>query len=96
MEIMNQEIIYDLATMLNLLGDPIRLSIVTYLIDEPKRVGNIAENLQISQPLVSHHLRVLKNSKIVKATKIGKNVIYSLINMDVKEILKLALSKEVR
>lgn len=96
MELVNQEVIQDLASTLNLLSDPVRLSIVMYLIDEPSSVGTIANDLKISQPLVSHHLRVLKASRVVKATKSGKNVIYELINKGVKEIILLALKNEVR
>lgn len=96
MELVNLDTIQDLASILNLLGDPVRLSIIMYLIDKPSSVGTIATDLNVSQPLVSHHLRVLKASKVVKATKQGKNVIYELINMSIKEIILLALKNEVR
>lgn len=95
METVNHETIQDLASTLNLLGDTVRLSILTQLIDEPSTVTNIVKNLDVSQPLVSHHLRVLKDSKIVKATKSGKHVIYTLVDSNVKNILELAFSKAV-
>ena len=45
----------------------------------------------MSQPKVSHHLRILKDSKVVKSTKQGKNVVYDIDDDHIKEIIKLGL-----
>ena len=55
------------------------------------KLNDISKNLNISQPKVSHHLRILKDSKVVKAVKQGKNVIYDINDEHISEIIKLGL-----
>ena len=45
----------------------------------------------MSQPAISHHLRLLKDAKILKAEKKGKQVYYSLDDGHVKDIVSLGL-----
>ena len=94
MEYVDRDDINDFASILNILGDPIRLKIVVDLMDHDCSVTGLMQHVNISQPLVSHHLRILRDAKIVKATKLGKQVIYSLVNETSKNIVTL-LSKEV-
>ncbi len=93
MEFIEKEHINDLASTLNILGDPIRLKIVFDLMDHDCSVTGLMQHVNISQPLVSHHLRILRDARIVKATKLGKQVIYSLVDETSKNIITL-LSKE--
>ena len=67
-----------LAEVFRLLGDPNRLRIVMYCMDDPKSVGNIAEKLGLSQTLVSQHLRLLRGARIVVGKRQAKNVFYSV------------------
>ncbi|CDY75955.1 Transcriptional regulator, ArsR family [Caballeronia glathei] len=65
-----------LADLFRLLGDPTRLRIVLACADEKRAVGAIAESLGLSASLVSHHLRLLRAARIVRAERQGKQVFY--------------------
>jgi DNA-binding transcriptional ArsR family regulator len=65
-----------LADLFRLLGDPTRLRIVLACVDEQRAVGAIAESLGLSQSLVSHHLRLLRAARIVRAERQGTPVFY--------------------
>jgi ArsR family transcriptional regulator len=66
------------AKMLKVLADDVRLAVVEQLLDGPKHVGEINEQLGVEQTLLSHHLRVLREAGIVKAQRDGKSVLYRL------------------
>ena len=83
--------ISDLTMIYSALGEETRLAIAIYLLENPSNVNAISKNLNLSQPKVSHHLRILKDSKVVKATKNGKNVIYDIDDIHIEEIIKLGL-----
>ncbi|SAL01294.1 ArsR family transcriptional regulator [Caballeronia arationis] len=65
-----------LADLFRLLGDPTRLRIVLACVDEKRAVGAIAETLGLSASLVSHHLRLLRAARVVRAERQGKQVFY--------------------
>lgn len=65
-----------LADMFRLLGDPSRLRILTACLAEPASVGAIAARAGLSISLVSHHLRLLRAARLVRATRQGKQVFY--------------------
>lgn len=66
------------ADLLKVLADETRLAIVEQLMDGPRHVGEINEELQIEQSLLSHHLRVLRESGLVTSERDGKAVLYRL------------------
>jgi DNA-binding transcriptional ArsR family regulator len=66
------------ADRLKALADPERLKIVTVLLNGPRLVGAICEELDEPIVKVSHHLGVLRNANLVTATKQGRNVEYAL------------------
>jgi ArsR family transcriptional regulator len=66
------------AAKLRILSDPTRLSVLEHLMAGSQHVGEINEKLQIEQSLLSHHLKVLRDNGLVKATRDGKSVRYSL------------------
>ena len=68
----------DLAGIYSALGDASRLGIVIYLLKKEANVSQIASHVNLSQPLVSHHLRLLKDLRILKSSKKGQCVYYSL------------------
>jgi DNA-binding transcriptional ArsR family regulator len=76
-----------LAEMFRLLGEPNRLSIVTSCLDGPLSVGEITSRLGLSQSLVSHHLRLLRAARLLKAARRGKQVFYSIPDCYVWEML---------
>lgn len=69
---------YDLSTMFKALSDPTRLNIIYTLSKSPLCVHDISTVLGMSQSSISHHLRVLRNARLVKFVKKGKLVIYSI------------------
>ena len=76
-----------LAGMFRLLGEPNRLSIVASCLDGPLSVGEITTRLALSQSLVSHHLRLLRAARLLKAGRRGKQVFYSLPDSHVRDML---------
>jgi DNA-binding transcriptional ArsR family regulator len=61
-----------------LLGDPNRRAIFELLARRPSAVGEIAEQLPISRPAVSQHLKVLKDGGLVVSRAEGNRRVYSL------------------
>ena len=80
--------ISELADLFRLLGDTTRLKIVLSCLVEPTAVGNIANDLGISSSLVSHHLRLLRAARIVKAEREGKQVFYSAADQHISDVIE--------
>jgi DNA-binding transcriptional ArsR family regulator len=66
------------ADILKVLADETRLAVVRQLLNGPRRVGEINEELQVESTLLSHHLRVLREAGIVTGEREGKAVLYRL------------------
>ena len=71
----------ELALQLKALGDATRIQILTVLpntcvCDDVYNVSELAEELGIPQPTVSHHLRILFQAKLVKSKKMCRDVYY--------------------
>ena len=81
------ETLYDLAELFKVFGDSTRIKILYALFEVELCVCDIAQLLSVSQTAVSHQLRVLKNNKLVKFRKEGKNVFYSLADDHVRRII---------
>ena len=81
------ETIVPLADLFRLLGDPTRLRIVLACVDERRAVGAIAEGLGLSSSLVSHHLRLLRAARIVRAERQGKQVFYLAADRHISAML---------
>ena len=64
---------------LKVLADRTRLSVLRLLMREPMHVGELMAALTIDQSLLSHHLKVLRESGLVRATRDGKAVLYCLL-----------------
>lgn len=67
-----------LAGLLALLADQTRLRILRILAQGERNVGSLGEELQLSQPTVSHHLGLLRSQNLVATRRMGKKVFYSL------------------
>jgi len=85
---MTQDEMIELAETFRLLGDANRLSIVLSCLHEPVGVGVLAEELGLSQSLVSHHLRLLRAARLVRGERDGKFVRYVAADDHVREMLK--------
>ncbi len=86
-EMPQDETLYDLAELFKVFGDSTRIKILYALFEAELCVCDIAQLLNVSQTAVSHQLRVLKNNKLVKFRKEGKNVFYSLADDHVRRII---------
>lgn len=86
------DVIYNLAELFKMFGDPTRAKILECLQIRDLYVGEIAEILEMSLSAVSHQLRVLRSAKLVKGTKEGKEVKYSLDDDHVTKILEYGLT----
>ncbi|WP_240638969.1 metalloregulator ArsR/SmtB family transcription factor [Micromonospora ureilytica] len=60
------------------IADPVRRHILTMLRDEPLSAGDIAQRFTISRPAISRHLRVLRESGLVRDELVGRQRIYRL------------------
>ena len=60
------------------LGDPTRRAIFEHLAERPRAVGELADELPVSRPAVSQHLKVLKDARLVSDRREGTRRIYQL------------------
>ncbi len=84
--------VYDLTEVFKVFGDPTRAKILCCLNVQSLFVGELAEILNMSLSAVSHQLRILRNAKLVKSEKMGKEVLYSLDDDHVMSIIELTLT----
>lgn len=77
-----------LADLFRLMGDPTRLRIILACLEKPISVGDIAARLDSSPSLVSHHLRLLKAARILRAERRGKQIFYSALDAHVSCVIE--------
>ena len=80
-------ILYDLAELFKIFGDSTRIKILYVLFESEMCVCDIAQLLHMTQSAISHQLRALKQSKLVKYRREGKTVFYSLADGHVRTII---------
>lgn len=80
--------LFDLNEFLKAVSDENRLRILCILKSGPKCVCDIWENLELSQNLVSHHLKALKDFGLLKSERSGSNIIYSINDNNIDKYLK--------
>ncbi|MFT5446407.1 MAG: DNA-binding transcriptional ArsR family regulator [Gammaproteobacteria bacterium] len=76
-----------LAETFRLMGDPSRLRIILVCAAAPTSVNDIADRLGIAQSSVSHHLRLLRSARLVRAERRGKQVFYCLADSHVHSVI---------
>ncbi|MET0328961.1 MAG: metalloregulator ArsR/SmtB family transcription factor [Luteimonas sp.] len=76
-----------LAETFKLLGDPTRLRVLLTCLDGPVAVGEIARRTGASQPLVSHHLRLLRGARLVRGERRQRQVLYEADDAHVRDML---------
>ena len=77
-EMPDEELLYDLADLFKIFSDTTRIKILYALMGTERCVADIADLVGATQSAVSHQLRTLKQARLVKFQRDGKNVIYSL------------------
>ena len=85
---MDERTVYDLADLFKVFGDSTRLRILCVLMEQEICVADLADTLEMTQSAISHQLRTLKQSKLVKARRRGKMVYYSLDDDHVRSIIE--------
>ena len=83
----DEEILYDLAELFKIFGDSTRIKILYVLFESEMCVCDIANLLGMTQSAISHQLRVLRSSKLVKFRRDGKTLYYSLADEHVCRII---------
>ena len=69
------------------LAHPLRLAIAHHLVERPHSVSELHSCLGISQPLASHHLRILREAHVVEGQQQGRATIYSLKDHHISHIV---------
>ena len=82
-----EEELYDLAELFKVFGDTTRIRILYVLFEEEMCVCDIAELLNMSQSAISHQLRILKQSRLVRNRREGKTIYYFLADDHVRTII---------
>ena len=76
-----------LADVFRLLGEPNRLSLAAHCLDGRHDVGTLVTLTGLSQSLVSHHLRLLRAARLLKAARRGRQVFYAIADDHVRDML---------
>ena len=87
----DDEYLYELADLFKVFGDTTRIKILYALFESELCVGDIALVLGMSQSAVSHQLRDLKDSKLIKFRREGKVIFYSLDDDHVRTIMSMGM-----
>lgn len=80
------DLLFEMAELFKVFGDSTRMKIISALLEDELCVGDIAVLTNSTPSAISHQLRVLKQTKLVKYRKEGKIVYYSLDDEHVREI----------
>ena len=86
-----EHVINKMQDTLKIAADATRLKIMFCLLKEEKCVNDIALEINASQSLVSHQLKVLKDGEFVKSRKEGTKIYYSLKDEHVRQIMEITL-----
>ena len=87
----DEETLYDVAELFKVFGDSTRTNIICALFESEMCVCDISALLKMTKSAISHQLRVLRQSKLVKARKKGKEVFYSLADDHIEKIFEMAI-----
>ena len=80
--------LYILTEFFKVLGNPTRIRILLLLMEQDSCVGDLAEQLGITQSAVSHQLNLLKSNKLVRRRRDGKMIFYTLVDEHVQMVLE--------
>lgn len=89
MKLLDDDKIIDLSELFKIFGDSTRVKIISVLLDKGMCVNDIANIINMSQSAVSHQLRILKASKLVRCSRCGKEAHYFLSDEHVEKIFRL-------
>ncbi|MBR0138090.1 MAG: winged helix-turn-helix transcriptional regulator [Erysipelotrichaceae bacterium] len=84
-----EELLYDLADLFKVFSDSTRVRILFLLFDEELSVNDISQRMNMNQSAISHQLKILRQSKLIKSRREGKQIFYSLADEHVYTILEM-------
>ncbi len=84
-----EDTLFDICNLLKILGEPSRIKIVLALAEGEMCVYHIVKAVGSNQSAVSHQLRILRENKVIKARREGQNIIYSLDDEHIMQIVNL-------
>ena len=87
----DDEMVYDLADLFRMFADSTRVRILNELMKKEVGVTELANELQMTTSAISHQLRVLKDSRLIRSRRDGKGILYSLADDHVKTILYMGI-----
>ncbi|WHS51430.1 metalloregulator ArsR/SmtB family transcription factor [Rothia sp. SD9660Na] len=76
------------VALFSALAHPLRLAIVRHIMDEPHTVSEIHTCMGVSQPLVSHHLKILREASVITSRQEGRKTYYALADDHISHIVK--------
>jgi len=82
-----EERLYDLAELFKVFGDTTRIRILYALFESELCVCDIAEILRMTQSAISHQLRVLKQARLIRSRREGRQIYYFLADHHVRTII---------
>ena len=85
------EMLFELADLFKVFCDSTRLRIMVKLSDDEMSVSDIADALKMEQSTISHQLRVLRQNKLVRVRRDGKQMYYALDDDHVKKIIEMGV-----
>lgn len=89
---LDRDDLHHAGELLRALAAPVRIAIVLALRESQHCVHELVEALQLPQPLVSQHLRVLKAAGVVAGERSGREVLYRLVDAHLADIVVAAVS----
>lgn len=87
-----EDTIYNLAELFKVFGDSTRIRILLLLQEREASVNEIANELNMNQSAISHQLKNLKQSKLIKNRREGQTIYYSLDDSHVYKIIEMGLA----
>ena len=87
---LDEDELIEMAELFKMFGDSTRIKILSVLFEGDKSVQEITEASGSSQSAVSHQLRLLKQARLVRSRRSGKQIFYTLADDHVKTILGMA------
>ena len=88
--VLEEEALFEMAELFKVFGDSTRIRILYALFQKELSVTDICENLGLSISAVSHQLRLLKQAKLVRCRREGRQAYYALADDHVKTIIGMA------
>ena len=85
------EVASDLASLFDSLSDPTRILIISALLEGEVGVGKLVERLGLTKSAVSHQLRGLRDKRLIRTRKHGRNVFVCLDDDHVVELFQRGL-----